>query len=91
MFVSGLFFCLLFMQSEHFVTENTKAEEDAQNVPLCIFPATGHQMHMLSFPPELRSPVGAMRMYPEEPGVCRFISEAQPRAAQPSPPHIAQG
>lgn len=48
-------------------------------------------MHMLSFSPELRCPVGAMCMYPEEAGVCRFISKAQPRAAQPPPPHNAKG
>lgn len=90
MFVSGLC-CLLFMQPQHFVTEKTEAEGDTQNVPVCIFSAIRYQMHMLSFSPELRCPVGSMCMYPEEAGVCRFISKAQPHAAQPPPPHNAQG
>lgn len=46
---------------------------------------------MLLFSPELRLPAGALCMYPEEAGVCRSISEAQPGAAQPPAPHTAQG
>lgn len=78
------------MQSQHFATEKTEADGDTQNVAVCIFSTIRYRTHVVSFSPELRWPVGAMCMYPEEAGVCRFISKAQPHAAQP-PPHNAQG
>lgn len=46
---------------------------------------------MLLFSPEIRLPAGALCMYPEEAGVCRSVSEAQPGTAQPPAPHTAQG
>lgn len=44
-----------------------------------------------SLPSELRLSAGALRMYPEEAGVCRSLSEAQPGTAQPPAPLTAQG
>lgn len=60
-------------------------------VCVCVFPAIKHRVRMLLFPPELRLPAGALCLHPEEAGVCRSSSEAQPGTAQPPAPRSAQG